>query len=293
MFLSVFISILLYPLVPESPRWLLSVNKTDEANKIIRQISRIHKKSAPDIDLDNETGNRVDAAVSVEKEKISPLRLISRPGIGLTTAILCLNWLVVDFCYYGLSLQSVNLAGDIFTNFVLSALVELPAVVLGMLGMDWAGRVALLILCQILGGVSCILAGLLTPPWILPFSLLGKFSASVVFLIVYLYTAEIYPTQVRGMGLALTGTMARVGGFIAPYIAGLGVTDPSLPFLVFGISAIIGGLASVLLPETRGAKLPETVEDVERIVRDRSGCFSFNSRRRDQTNSETDQAVKL
>ena len=54
-----------------------------------------------------------------------------------------------------------------------------------------------------------------------------------------------------------------------------------------------------MLPETRGAKLPETVEDVERIVRDRSGCFSSNreegrtSRGRDQTNSETDQAVKL
>ena len=274
-------------MVPESPRWLLSVSKNEEAHKIIRQISRIHKKSAPDIVLENKTGDKIDTVAVVHgQEKVSPMRLISRPGIGLATFILCLNWLVVDFCYYGLSLQSVNLAGDIFTNFVLSALVELPAVVLGMLGMDWAGRVALLVLCQVLGGVSCILAGLLQPPWVLPFSLLGKFSASVVFLIVYLYTAEIYPTQVRGMGLALTGTMARIGGFIAPYIAGLGVTDPSLPFLVFGISAIIGGLASVLLPETRGAKLPETVEDVERIVRDRSGCFCTKGVRRERDNTE-------
>ena len=115
-----------------------------------------------------------------------------------------------------------------------------------------------------------------------------------MFLIVYLYTAEIYPTQVRGMGLALTGTMARLGGFMAPYIAGLGVTNTSLPFLVFGISAIIGGLSSVMLPETRGAQLPETVEDVERIVRDRSGCFwSKSRRRRDRTNSDNHQSAKL
>ena len=269
------------------------MNRNEEANKIIKQISRIHKKSAPNVVLENKTDNKVDT-VAVEQEKISPMRLISRPGIGLTTGILCLNWIVVNFCYYGLSLQSVNLAGDIFTNFVLSAMVELPAVVLGMLGMDWAGRVALLVFCQVLGGVSCILAGLLQPPWVLLFSLLGKFSSSVVFLIVYLYTAEIYPTQVRGMGLALTGTCARLGGFIAPYIAGLGVTNTSLPFLVFGISAIIGGLSSVMLPETRGAQLPETVEDVERIVRDRSGCFWWKSRRRrDRTNSDNHQSAKL
>ena len=260
------------------------MNRTDEASKIIRQISRIHKKTAPDIYMKSKTEAKVDTVV-VEHEKVSPLRLISRPGIGLTTAILCLNWLVVDFCYYGLSLQSVNLAGDIFTNFVLSALVELPAVVLGLLGMDWAGRVSLLVLCQVLGGVSCVLAGLLRPPWVLPLSLLGKFSSSVVFLIVYLYTAEIYPTQVRGMGLALTGTMARVGGFIAPYIAGLGVSNTSLPFLIFGVSAILGGLPSVMLPEPRGAKLPETVEDVERIVRDRTGGCLW-ARRRGQTDNE-------
>ena len=136
------------------------MNKNEEANKIIKQISRIHKKSAPDTILENKTDNKVDT-VAVEQEKISPMRLISRPGIGLTTGILCLNWIVVNFCYYGLSLQSVNLAGDIFTNFVLTALVELPAVVQGMHGMDWAGRVALLVLCQVLGGVSCILVGLL------------------------------------------------------------------------------------------------------------------------------------
>ena len=45
-------------------------------------------------------------------EKVSAVYLISRPGIALTTAILSLNWLVVDFCYYGLSLHSVNLAGN-------------------------------------------------------------------------------------------------------------------------------------------------------------------------------------
>ena len=197
---------------------------------------------------------------------VSALIFISSPGIAITPLILCLNWLVVNLCYSGLSLNSVNLAGNLFVNFVLSALVEVPAVVMGMLGMDWLGRVPLLVLSQLVAGGSCILAGFLHPPYVLPLSLIGKFFNSIAFLILYLYTAEIYPTRLRGLGMALTGFTARLGGFVAPYIAGIGVTSSQTPFLIFGGSALLGGLAGPFLAETRGEKLPETVEDVEHIV---------------------------
>jgi len=275
--IPIFASLLLYPLTPESPRWLISVRKEKEAAKIVQQIAKLHKRSLPP---ENPTpaieGNSVDP--NQVEEKLTILDLISSKGLALTTAILSLNWLVVDFCYYGLSLHSVNLGGDIFVNFVLSAAVEVPAVVLGMLGMDWIGRVSLLVICQLVGGLACILAGLLPSPAVLPLALLGKFASSIVFLTVYLYTAEIYPTSVRGMGLALTATMARIGGFLAPFIAGLGVKNNSLPFLIFGGAAIIGGLAGVMLPETRGSSLPDTVDDVERIMRKRMLLRRFRNK---------------
>ena len=50
-------------------------------------------------------------------------------------------------------------------------------------------------------------------------------------------------------------------------VPGLGVRNSSLPFLIFGGAAIAGGCLAVLLPETRGVKLPETVAEVEEIVR--------------------------
>eukprot|EP00092_Neocalanus_flemingeri_P023373 GFUD01025341.1.p1 GENE.GFUD01025341.1~~GFUD01025341.1.p1 ORF type:complete len:544 (-),score=116.27 GFUD01025341.1:296-1927(-) len=278
--IPIFASLLLYPLTPESPRWLIAVGKEKEAAKIIHQISRMHKCPLPP---DSPTGPTPAlppnlTSPSQTEQRVSIRDLISSKGLALTTAILSLNWLVVDFCYYGLSLHSVNLAGDIFTNFVLSAAVEVPAVVLGMLGMDWIGRVSLLVICQLVGGAACILAGLLQPPAVLPLALLGKFASTIVFLTVYLYTAEIYPTSVRGMGLALTATMARIGGFLAPFIAGLGVKNTSLPFLIFGGAAILGGLAGVFLPETRGSALPDTVQDVEIIMKNRTFLKRFRNK---------------
>ena len=105
-----------------------------EAAQLLRQMARLHGTQAPDLETSPQqsVGEAGDKAAT---ERVSAVYLISRPGIALTSAILGLNWLVVDFCYYGLSLHSVNLSGDLFTNFVLSACVELPAVVLGMLGM--------------------------------------------------------------------------------------------------------------------------------------------------------------
>ena len=166
---------------------------------MIQQMAKINKTSVPQMHGDSVESEKyaTDTIVTEPPEKVSAIYLISRPGIAVTTVILSLNWLVVDFCYYGLSLNSVNMAGDIFVNFVLSAVVEIPAVVLGMVGMDWVGRVVMLIICQVTGGVACILASVLRPPYVLPLSLIGKFSTSVVYLIVYLYTAEIYPTQLR------------------------------------------------------------------------------------------------
>ena len=115
----VFASLLLYPFTPESPRWLIAVKKEKEAAKIIQQISKINKRPLPpDIGSDDSPTN------SDIVPKLSMAALVSSKGLALTTFILSFNWLVVDFCYYGLSLHSVNLAGDIFTNFALSAAVE-------------------------------------------------------------------------------------------------------------------------------------------------------------------------
>ena len=54
--------------------------------------------------------------------------------------------------------------------------------------------------------------------------------------------------------------------------------NSSLPFWIFGGAAILGGLTSVLLPETKGSALPDSVQDVETIMRRRTLLRWFRSR---------------
>jgi OCT family organic cation transporter-like MFS transporter 4/5 len=64
--------------------------------------------------------------------------------------------------------------------------------------------------------------------------------------------------------------VARFGAMVAPFIPLLNVYMESLPLLIFGTSAFIGGLITFLLPETFGNRLPDTIEEAENIGRRRT-----------------------
>ena len=46
----------------------------------------------------------------------------------------------------------------------------------------------------------------------------------------------------------------------------LGYYRPDMPFLIFGVATLIGGLSAYLLPETKGKKLPDTVQEALDMV---------------------------
>ena len=68
-----------------------------------------------------------------------------------------------------------------------------------MLTMDKFGRKPILVLCQLVSGCACISAGFV--PANLPvltsvLSCLGKLGTSAAFALIYLYSAEMFPTEV-------------------------------------------------------------------------------------------------
>ncbi len=63
--------------------------------------------------------------------------------------------------------------------------------------------------------------------------------------------------------MGVSSMSARVGGIIAPLILILGDYWQPLPLLIFGTSSISAGLLVLILPETKGKALPETLEEGE------------------------------
>ena len=85
-------------------------------------------------------------------------------------------------------------------------------------------------------------------------SLLGKFGASAAFAIVYLYTAELFPTCTRNQAVGLCALMAKVGGVTTMVLDLLKVYWEPAPVLTMGIFATLAGLAAANFPETAGLR---------------------------------------
>lgn len=59
--------------------------------------------------------------------------------------------------------------------------------------------------------------------------MLGKFGVTAAFSMLYVYNAELYPTQVRNMAVGATSTASRLGSIIAPYFVYLGEISFFMP----------------------------------------------------------------
>ena len=51
-------------------------------------------------------------------------------------------------------------------------------------------------------------------------SLFGKAGATMGFSVVYVYTSELFPTDVRNVAIGACSTFARISGMMAPFVGG-------------------------------------------------------------------------
>jgi len=279
-----FIQVFLWFLIPESPRWLLARNKHKEYSALVESAAKKNGKNlSSELELELRNGEKssgeesggksvpgvIEGGDEVKTEELGMKDLFSKE-LWLITVVMWLAWPIVTMGYYGITFGMANLSDDLFTNFIVSSVIEIPAYILVLLVMDIIGRKPLFSGSLLFTGIACIICGVLETgsTFRTVLAMTGKLFASANFAIVYMYTAELYPTIIRSTGVGCCSVMARIGGAIpAPYIALYlpNVTIAAMPFFVMGTMAVIGGLLTLLLPETLGSKLPETLEDVEKM----------------------------
>jgi len=274
-YLPLVVLLSLYWLVPESPRWLIGAGKLEEAKTIIRKAASVNGREVPEhllkeADMVDTTENVKE--VEQEVNKTTVLDLFRPNKMAVRTLNMCFQWFSVTMCYYGLSFASTSLGSDTFVSFQLSVFVEIPGYIFCIIVMDCWGRRPILSFCQAMSGISCIFCGLLMtsedPGLVtlrLLLSLLGKFGASASFAIVYVYTAEMFPTVIRNQAVGTCSLVARLGGIGALLLDNLKVFWVPAPVFIMGVVATVAGALAVFFPETLGLPLPNTMGEALKI----------------------------
>uniref|UniRef100_A0A3Q3XGE6 Major facilitator superfamily (MFS) profile domain-containing protein n=1 Tax=Mola mola TaxID=94237 RepID=A0A3Q3XGE6_MOLML len=245
--------------LPQSARWLLANDRREEAIALLRKAALVNGRVLPptvQVSLD---------LCQSKKRSHSAVDLVRTPHMRRRTFILFYIWFVNVLVYYGLSLGVSRLGTNLYLAQFVFGLVEIPARSLVLLVLPLSRRLSQSGFLAT-GGLACLL--MLTVPAdhsnvLTGLAMVGKFGITASFAVIYVYTAEIFPTVLRQTGIGVSCMFARMGGVLAPIINMLHNHSPTAPLLIFGMSPVLGAVLALALPETANRPLPDTVEDAE------------------------------
>ena len=239
--------------IPESPMYLLKQNRPAEAKAVLNQVLRTNKQ--PELSAD-------ESLIVPEQPKSAGL---FSPELRRRSLIIFLVWFLVSVSYYGVfTWLPARLADQGFGYvrgygfLVLVALAQLPGYALAAWGVEAIGRKPTLIGFLLLSALGCLAFVLASDPYLIggaillmSFALLGTWGA------LYAVTPELFPTASRGTGMGTAGSMARLGGLLAPSAVALVINQSfSAAIGLFAAFLLAGCLAAVFLDtETRQVAL--------------------------------------
>ncbi|XP_049872664.1 organic cation transporter protein-like [Pectinophora gossypiella] len=273
-----FITISYIWIMAESVRWYMSKGRYEESEKVLLEVARVNKKTLSMKSLEalresaEEEKRRQELAKAQKaQEPLLLVQLWRNKRVLLRCCVSPVWWITTTFIYYGLSINSVNMSGNKYLNYVAVSAVEIPGFWTSFLLMGIVGRKPVLIgafwICA-----ACQVAYIFMPNNLYGVSLtvylIGKYAIAMVMTAVYVYTAELYHTKHRNTLFAFASMMGRIGAIVAPLTPAFGAaTFEQLPFVLFGGFALVAGLLVLLTPETLGTKFPDTIEEANDMGR--------------------------
>ena len=264
-------------IIPESPRWLISKGKIEEAKLILERVLKTNKLPIARLEM-------LDKVPKVEHRKAFFTDLFKYPGTRRNMLCMSFVWFAFTMGYYGLIYNTPSFGWNLYITFCMPAFFTLPMMVIEPFLENYFGRKPLLTFLMLLSGtlLLCTVAipdGMFSHNWpIMTFAWIGTVACSVSFGLGYVYAKELFPTTHRTMALSIASASARIGSVASPYVAMLESISPILGLAVYGSFLVLGGITSIFIwPDTKKAKIPDSLEECEEMAKSKNTwlmCFS-------------------
>lgn len=248
--------------VPESPRWLLSVGKVEQARQVVKKYLGEY--------CDFESLRReTPFAVKRRGLGLSSIRELFAQGYGRTLLFCAVFWTcqiapsLAIKTFQPMLLKTFGVTQPLQGTLVIISFAVLGTIV-GMLVINRIGRRSLLLWSSLLSTIVLFL--LATTAANLAWFAILCFAAFTVAeaagsALQFVYPNEVFPTELRATGMGLAMSLSRLGSAAAIFLMPVTLESLGRPgglFIAGSISAVGLVVSYFLAPETTGLPLSES-----------------------------------
>ena len=242
--------------LPESPRWLMSRDRVEEARRIVNEY------------LGGEAYFRTEDLAG-ESVKPARFRELFAPGMRSRSAFVCIFWACLVAPYFAI----FTFAPLVFTALHVS---DVRVGTIAANGVAALGAVAGMILIERVGRRPMLIGCF----WIMAVALtvIGAWSAAPALIVVVcfaafsffnaaggdltgVYPSEVFPSELRASGIGLAAAASRIGAAAGTFLLPVGISNIGVgPSVLIGAAVVVVGLGVSYLwaPETTGLSLTKT-----------------------------------
>ncbi|CAA0813978.1 Organic cation/carnitine transporter 3 [Striga hermonthica] len=254
-------SLLVYIVAHESPRWLFVKGRREEFTKTIENLT-------------NATS--LGECRVVWTEKVTDDRS-TNPFYSVLKMLVSKKWalkrllvlMIVAFgngmAYFGSPLGLDGLPFNLYMSVTLNAVFELLAAWIMVFAIGKLKRKNWLVGLSLFSGVCGVVGVFVRLNGIrIGLELAYFFGMCMAYDVFMIYASELFPTCVRNSALSMVREAGLVGGLLGPMLVAFGRrVNGVLCYAVFGLTVSLTALFAVLLPETNGRTLSDTMEEEE------------------------------
>ena len=255
----------LMPFVHESPRFLLTNLAEHEATeKIMRDIARINGVREFSYTLLSENKSLIRMAPSFT-------RICGSTTIAIKLSVSCALWFSVILGYYGMIFIMPTLIKDVYLEGIAMYSAEIIATLVVAHFINVVGRKKTTIFCFAISGASFFAISAVAvwvedseiyEIYVIALSMVARLALSGEFYLIFIYTAELFPTNVRSSVFGICNCVGRISGVVSSYLFELSDLIEIGSPAALGIIMILAALLSLMLEETLGKKMLE-IHEVE------------------------------